>query len=640
MELSKRDRRVASKKRKIAAFLDVAALNDQDESVQEKRLKRVHASHGGAIPPLLPLGASTHAKSGPPPLSDKPLLSGPAFDDLRRRLKERKKYLLTLPNFRLKSVGEDASLEVPPNLRTPLFMSDLHKLVTYMIMGNKMPYACESLRWCQLEKWNRLTHVNCVFIQGLSAQSFLDHRDANPEQSVSGMFPHKLEFISPAAYDSNMASEMVIIPVTKRRQDALRKLHKNSSGILKSGEAYKFYRSIFPIVPNPDSGKNKVNVLDTIAPEELKLHLLLNAEQMLGENYPMPLPGLRSDKLRDYVLSNDKYQEVSLESPMYSLDCEMCLTREGNELTRICVVDSDCKVVYHSLVKPQNEIVNYLTKYSGITKQMLVGVEKRLADVQNDLRDLLPANAIWVGQSLNSDLHAMKMMHPYVIDTSVIYNITGQRHRKTKLSMLSSLFLKEAIQTAGKQGHDPIEDAIAAMKLVNLKLENGYSFGDGLLGGRIPNLEEEYGRDQKAVDPVDPGEEGQPKACLITSVLDQAKKEKKKLQIVVQSELAQEYKDIPGNEDSIKETDGFKATLQEACDSVLNNQLTFCHLQVSDVAKPWKSVQKAVKKIWSHTSNNGIFITVLTGTKEENAMVGIALKRVQEDPSTDTPSSE
>ncbi len=31
---------------------------------------------------------------------------------------------------------------------------------------------------------------------------------------------------------------------------------------------------------------------------------------------------------------------------------------------------------------------------------------------------------------------------------------------------------------AGKDGHNPIEDALAAMELVLLKLENGISYGD------------------------------------------------------------------------------------------------------------------------------------------------------------------
>ena len=59
---------------------------------------------------------------------------------------------------------------------------------------------------------------------------------------------------------------------------------------------------------------------------------------------------------------------------------------------------------------------------------MLEGVTTTLSDVQQILRKLLPPDAILVGQSLNSDLHTLKMMHPYIIDTSVIFNITGDRY--------------------------------------------------------------------------------------------------------------------------------------------------------------------------------------------------------------------
>ena len=122
-------------------------------------------------------------------------------------------------------------------------------------------------------------------------------------------------------------------------------------------------------------------------------------------------------------------------------------------------------MVYYnfSLVLPENPIINYLTQFSGITKKSLEGVTKRLEDVQRDLQNLLPSNSVLVGQSLNSDLHALQMMHPYVIDTSVIYNVTGNRSRKTKLSILSNMFLGQDIQIDGRKGHDPEEDARAAM---------------------------------------------------------------------------------------------------------------------------------------------------------------------------------
>ncbi len=44
---------------------------------------------------------------------------------------------------------------------------------------------------------------------------------------------------------------------------------------------------------------------------------------------------------------------------------------------QICVVNERLDVVYHTLVKPDNQITNYLTQYSGVTKEMLENVTTR-----------------------------------------------------------------------------------------------------------------------------------------------------------------------------------------------------------------------------------------------------------------------
>lgn len=123
-------------------------------------------------------------------------------------------------------------------------------------------------------------------------------------------------------------------------------------------------------------------------------------------------------KYTGYVLSKDVYQPVTHYSPMLGIDCEMCRTTCGDlELTRVSVVDENNEVFYEQLVKPDNKIVDYLTQFSGITAKMMKNVTKRLQDVQEDLRRILPPNAILVGQSLSNDMHALKLMHPYIIDT-------------------------------------------------------------------------------------------------------------------------------------------------------------------------------------------------------------------------------
>ena len=50
------------------------------------------------------------------------------------------------------------------------------------------------------------------------------------------------------------------------------------------------------------------------------------------------------------------------QSSVYALDCEMCYTTAGLQLTRVSVVDLDLRPVYESLVRPSHPIVDYNTR--------------------------------------------------------------------------------------------------------------------------------------------------------------------------------------------------------------------------------------------------------------------------------------
>ncbi|CAG0905892.1 unnamed protein product [Cyprideis torosa] len=155
---------------------------------------------------------------------------------------------------------------------------------------------------------------------------------------------------------------------------------------------------------------------------------------------------------------------------VYALDCEMCYTTAGTELTRLTVIGPRLQVVHDTFVKPTNPILDYNTRYSGITKEDLQDCSVSLLDVQCWMLENFSKDTILIGHSLDSDLRALKLIHRNVVDTSVVFPHKRGPPYKKALKTLCGELLKKIIQE-DVNGHDSAEDARSCMELMLMRVK-------------------------------------------------------------------------------------------------------------------------------------------------------------------------
>lgn len=205
--------------------------------------------------------------------------------------------------------------------------------------------------------------------------------------------------------------------------------------------------------------------------------LLVSKDDMHKHGYPLHSESDFESTLKEGWVETKSFEHEG--SHTFALDCEFCQAASGKVLTRISLVNFQEEVVFDWLVKPEEEITDYITKYSGITAEKLEGVTTTLSDVQQEILKTISSTDILIGHSLESDLNVMKVRHPRIIDTSLSFEHVRGPPAKPSLKWLAEKFLEQKIQ-AGEQtgeGHSSIEDAKACLSLIKLKLHEGASFG-------------------------------------------------------------------------------------------------------------------------------------------------------------------
>ncbi|XP_023102675.2 RNA exonuclease 5 isoform X3 [Felis catus] len=319
----------------------------------------------------------------------------------------------------------------------------LCELLKYAVLGNS---NVSKPSWCQLFHQNQLNNVVVFVLQGMSQLHF--YRFYMEFGFLRKAFTHKFRLPPPS---SNFLADIIGLQKKQTTGD-LSKMVEGSLPSTSSKVSISLQNA--PIIQK--YGSKKVGLT----------RCLLTKEEMKTFNFPLQgFPDCEN------FVPTKCHGSITDNSPLFGLDCEMCLTSKGRELTRISLVAEGGCCIMDELVKPDNKVLDYLTSFSGITKKILNPVTTKLKDVQRQLKALLPPDAVLVGHSLGLDLRALKMIHPYVIDTSLLY--VREQGRRFKLKFLAKAILGKDIQCPDRLGHDATEDARTTLELAQYFLKYG-----------------------------------------------------------------------------------------------------------------------------------------------------------------------
>lgn len=172
--------------------------------------------------------------------------------------------------------------------------------------------------------------------------------------------------------------------------------------------------------------------------------------------------------------------------PPVVFDCEMAYTTHGMELIRVTALSWPTnQTLLDVLVRPIGEILDLNTRFSGVTPTLFTsapdfghGPPPRYNDTNKTsyllqkvaspkaarslLFDHLNPDTPLIGHAIENDLTACRIIHPFVIDTVLLYPHPKGLPARYKLRDLASMYLGRKIQRGGEEvGHDSREDSEA-----------------------------------------------------------------------------------------------------------------------------------------------------------------------------------
>jgi DNA polymerase III epsilon subunit-like protein len=152
-----------------------------------------------------------------------------------------------------------------------------------------------------------------------------------------------------------------------------------------------------------------------------------------------------------------------------------------SELARLSAIDwFTGELVIDALVQPDCVVTDWRTKWSGITAEIMeVAVTsgdalKGSSAARAELFKYMDSSTVLVGHALRYDLAALGIHHNVMVDSAVLAKeAVGKNVRRDwGLKTLCTELLGVTVQDHGNDGHDSVEDALAAREVVLWCLEH------------------------------------------------------------------------------------------------------------------------------------------------------------------------
>lgn len=381
----------------------------------------------------------------------------------------------------------------PSNVTTELSATDLRDLVLYMTTPES-----QAPGWIGIKENFAIPRVVCIYIPSLTYLAF--NENTNDNTSSIDIFNHQPQtFKAPRDLDffSNTFNYAFVVSTPGNKHTYF----SSTESFLWMPASPQETKLLKLQEVTSQSSKNKRNNDSNKSHQCLPLDLILSLEELIQHKYPihpdtigakfaaLNYPELLQSPGPDWVDTYSAYQFKPLQASnqstytpkVFAIDCEMCKSYDKAVLTRVTVVAENGNVIIDQLVKPDVPITDYVTQFSGITFETLRYVNTRLQDVQRMICNTISSYDIMIGHSLENDLEALKIRHPRIIDTAVIYQNPTRGNSfynsKPALRNLTRKYLQRSIQTGGSNGHDSVEDALACLDLFKLKIKHGAKFG-------------------------------------------------------------------------------------------------------------------------------------------------------------------